>query len=230
MNNKPETLYLFPTIIYRNYLDASVYKEMFNNKLDQYDFVSTDDVLTGEILGRSDIHHVDQFKPFYQEITINAYQYLNALGVDYELFDLYVTKSWLSIIDKPDYHMKSHSHTVSDISFVYYLNVPENADAISFSNMNLPNALFHDLLNQERPNNFVKQVLPSNFNSFFIVPTEGTLIMFPGKQVHGTVPNPSGLPQSGKRVAIVGDINLYLKPGLTGYESGRVAIEHMRKF
>lgn len=230
MINNPETLFLFPTVIYRNFLDKDKYTENFKNHLDQFDFTSTNEVLTGEILGKSAIHHMDIFKPFYEDIALNARNYIDTLGVNDKMFDTYVTKSWLSIIDKQDYHMKFHSHTVADISFVYYHQVPENSDAICFSNMNLPNALFADMLNRERPNNFVYKDNPANFNSFFLVPEEGMLVMFPGKLSHGTIPHPSGKPQQGKRVAVVGDINLYLKPGLTGYETGRVSFDYMRKF
>lgn len=230
MINQPETLFLFPTAIYKNKLNKDVFRKMFAGHLNDYDFVSTDDVLTGEILGKSNIHHIDQFKQFYQTISFNAKLYVQALGVDSNMFDPYITKSWLSIIDKQDYHMKFHSHTVADISFVYYLDVPENPDAICFNNTTLPNSLFPDMLNQERKNHFVKQLNPANFNSFYLVPEEGMLVMFPGKQVHGTIPHPSGNPQKGKRVAIVGDINLYLKPGLNEYETGRISIDHMRKF
>lgn len=230
MTGQPQILNLFPLTIYKNDLDSKQYQDLFNGKLNSFDFTSSDDVLTGEILGKSSIHHIEEFKPFYEEVALNAREYLKILGVKENLFDVFVTKSWLSIIDKPDYHMRAHSHTVADISFVYYLQVPENADSIMFLNNSKQNELFHDLFEDMRERNFLSEYTVSNYNSFFVVPNEGMLLMFPGKQSHKTSANPSGELQQGKRIAVVGDINLYLKPGITGYESGRVSTDYMRKF
>jgi hypothetical protein len=41
----------------------------------------------------------------------------------------------------------------------------------------------------------------------------------------------SSKPQNGCRIAVVGDVSLYIKPGTEnmGFESGRPAIDYMRK-
>ena len=54
--------------------------------------------------------------------------------------------------------------------------------------------------------------------------------MFPGKLNHGTVANPSGIEQNGRRIAIAGDITLVLKEGFNDYESGRMNKNFLKKF
>lgn len=238
-----EIHYAFPLAIYTKQLDN--YEEFNRVILDNiapYDFTSTDEVLTGEWLGKIAMHHNPLFKDFYKTVSDCAKDYVNFLGMRDDIFEYHFTKSWLSIIDKPQYHMGYHTHSISDISWVYYVEVPENADVISFSNMNKPNELFDGLMDDSREvdvnehNNpqgktFFRERNTPNYNTFFIPPHPGLLVMFPGKQRHGTVPHPQTTePQLGKRTAVVGDINMHLKHDYLKFESGRINVNFMRTF
>jgi hypothetical protein len=129
--------------------------------------------------------------------------------------------------------MRYHSHTTSDISFVYYLDVPENSDVISFANMHKPNEIFPGSLDDGRDysHNLIREYCTANFNSYHFYPHEGMFVAFPGNMNHGTIANPKATkPFEGRRVAVVGDTSLYLKPEVKGLEIGRIAPELIKKF
>lgn len=229
----PKLLMLFPTTVYAEVLDDhGYYDQLFLNNLDPYIFRNDNDVMTGEILGKVSMHHDLNFSDFYSTLAIKVRNYLNLMGVKEELFDIYITKTWLSVIDSDDYHMRVHSHTVSDISFVYYIQVPDDADVISFKHPHESSNIFNWYMDSGVGNNgFTREFTPSNIRSFFVEPKEGLLLLFPGQLPHGTEASPTASgPIKGRRLAVSGDINLHLKDGLLGYESGRIASGHMRKF
>lgn len=228
-----DIFYLFPLAVYRTVIDDyDKHNRILRSNIDNYIFKSDKDNLTGEFLGLSDLHMKDDLKNFYNIISNNAREYLKALGIKEHLFDIYITKSWLSIIEEPELHMRYHTHTVSDISFVYYLDIPEYSDVLSFNNMHRPNELFDSMFDDMRPaeHTFIQEYNTANFNSYFFYPEEGMLFMFPGRQEHGTQKYPDHSKKfNGRRIAVVGDIQLYLKE--TGrFESGRVPLKHMKKF
>ena len=230
---------VFPTAIYTAHIKNFLkYNSIILENIGQYNFItkeSHDETyrMTGEHIGKINIHHNNLFNDFFKTIIEHAQTYVNFLGIKNELFDYYVNKTWLSIIDEPGEHMVFHNHSNSDISFVYYLEVPENPDSISFKNVNKPNQLFLGMMDDSRPieKTFFRERNDLNYNSFFIPPHEGLLIMWPGNLPHGTIQNPySNELQKGRRNGIAGDISLVLKPGLNDFESGRISLDHMRKF
>lgn len=240
-----EVHYAFPTAIFTQQLeDFKSINKIFLDNIEPYDFTSTGEVLTGEYLGKISMHHNPLFKDFYKIVSECARDYVDFLGMREDIFEYHFTKSWLSIIDKPTLHMRYHSHSVSDISWVYYVQVPENADAISFFNKHKPNELFSGFMDDGRDSplddlydftpkgkTFFKERNAANYTTFNVPPQEGMLILFPGKQQHGTIPHPDATgPQLGKRTAVVGDINLILKPGHLNFESGRINNDYMRTF
>jgi uncharacterized protein (TIGR02466 family) len=238
-NDQTQVTFVFPTAIYSAYPEnKEKYIQTFTENASKYLFDKTEPnsdftVLSGEYLGINDIHHNPSFEDFFKMIVKHASAYVDVLGVRNDLFDYYVNKSWLSIIQDSDHHMRYHVHSNSDISFVYYVEVPENADCISFANYNKPNELFVGMFDEPEDKSldktFFKERNTSNYSSYFFPPYPGLLMMFPGKLHHGTVQNPNGK-QKGKRVAIVGDISLILKPQYKSFETGRMSLQYMRKF
>ena len=232
--NEAELVFLFPTAVYKNRLtDYKNYNKILRENLNNYIFESTADLLTGEYAGQTDIHTIPVLEDFFKEISNNIRAYIHGLGFKEELLDIYFTKTWLSIIDHKDLHMTYHSHMASDISYVYYLDVPENSDVISFSNMHKPNSIFPGSMDDERTKekNMIREYNTSNFNSYHFYPEEGMLIAFPGNLVHGTIENPrSTKPFEGRRIAVVGDLSIHLKPEVVGLEMGRISPDLIKKF
>jgi hypothetical protein len=230
----PELVFLFPLAVYKStFKYYQTYNQLLRNNLKDYIFESTSDLLTGEYNGQTDIHLIPQLEIFFNEVTSNIRSYIHGLGYKENLIDIYITKCWLSIIDKDDLHMRYHSHTSSDISFVYYLDVPENSDVISFANMHKPNEIFPGALDDGRDSehNLIREYNTANFNTYHFYPHEGMFVAFPGGLNHGTIANPKATePFKGRRIAVVGDTSLHLKPEVKGLEIGRIAPELIKKF
>ena len=236
MEEKPTATahFLFPTVVYRDTVkDHESIDRTFRENLSSYEFDVSNDIVTGEYAGKIDLHHNPIFAPFFAALKKAVGEYLDILGVNEDLFDTYVTKTWLSVIEKPDQNIRSHSHSMSDISFVYYLEIPKNAQALWFVNNHRPNELFEGMMDHYRPRHditMLKEVNVANQNLTYFNPEPGMLILFPGKLMHYTDDSPDAYgPMLGRRVALAGDINLYLKPGLNNFESGRIAVDFMRK-
>ena len=229
--------YMFPTTVYSVIPQPSdeLLKIVLNNISDYiFDAQPRKDYLavTGEYVGKTNIHHNENLIDFFTVISKHAKNYVTLLGLKENIFDYYVNKCWLSIIQNKNVHMQYHDHWESDISFVYYVEVPENADCISFSNNFKANELFPGLFDDDKPfeKTFFTERNALNYTSYYIPPIPGLLVMFPGKLNHGTVANPSGIEQNGRRIAIAGDITLVLKEGFNDYESGRMNKNFLKKF
>jgi len=232
--NTPQLFYMFPTAVYKNVVEGyQQYNVLLRDKLKKYIFKSDEDTLTGEIIGQIDIHLIPELNGFFEAISSNIRHYLYSLGLKEELLDIYFTKTWLSIIDNKDLHMRYHNHTSADISYVYYLDVPENSDVISFKNVSKPNDIFPGAFDDGRDpeKTLIREYNTANFNSYHLFPEEGMLVAFPGNLTHGTLANPNAdKPFEGRRVAVVGDISIHLKPNVVGLEMGRITPEAMKKF
>jgi len=236
-NDNTTIHYMFPTTVYSAIPEpSSKFVETVLNNISDYVFEPQPRkdylAVTGEYTGKTNIHHNENLKDFFSMVSMHAKKYVEVLGLKSDIFDYYVNKSWLSIIQNKNVHIQYHDHWESDISFVYYIEVPENADCISFSNNYKSNELFPGMFDDDKPyeKTFFVERNESNFTSYFIPPLPGLLVMFPGKLNHGTIPNPSGLDQEGRRVAVAGDITLVLKKGHNDYESGRMSKDFLRKF
>lgn len=223
---------IFPTVIYEHDLDqASDLEPLLREHIKPHMF-DRDRGIQGEYLGLAKIHLDPDLEPFYSMIAEEARIYLEVLGINNDFFDLYIVKSTLSLLSNSEDHFSVHKHNSSDLSFVYYLSVPEGADCIFFHNQHKPNELFDGIFAPHRPRKMITEWNPFNAESFYIEPKPGKLVVFPGKLFHSTGPNPNhpnGM-QAGERIAIVGDINLMLKPEQDNWESGKVSLDVWKKF
>jgi len=218
---------IFPTMIYTNNFDPKISDKLLPF-LSPYDFSSADGI-QGEFLGLADMHLDDNLLDFYKMIVNEAGIYIDTLGINNKLFDLYIVKSTLSKISIPEHHFAAHKHFCSDISFVYYVQVPPGSDSLYFLNEFKPNELFGHMFDDVRERNMLTQYNAFNATAHYINPESGLLVMFPGKLLHGTR-KMSPEPFTGDRIAIVGDINLVLKPDQNNWETGKVDLSRWRKF
>ena len=227
--DKPIAHAIFPTLIYTNQLgDSPALNHMLEQELKYYLF-DADQGIQGEYLGLADMHLNYNLESFYTRVTDNAKIYAETLGVDTELFDFYTVKSTVSKLSRPDQHFVSHKHFSSDISFIYYLRVPENSDSLFFQDNNRSNELFGALFDRDRDRSLLQEDNAFNRTRHWIEPMEGMLVLFPSKTSHGTA-NTTGIACQGDRIAIVGDINLVLKQGQKDWEMGKVSLDQWRRF
>lgn len=238
-NDNTNVRFIFPTAIYMSQIgNYEEYNKLLLDNIDNYNFETKTEAdkffrLTGEHLGKINIHHNTLFNDFFKHIALHAKSYVNFLGIKDELFDYYINKTWLSIVDDPVPKINYHSHSNSDISFIYYIEIPENPDCINFSNVHKPNELFQGMMDDSTTvsKTFFRERNEANYNGYHIVPEEGLLVMWPGHIPHGTIKNPyDDKDQVGRRCGLAGDISIVLKPGYNDFESGRISLDYMRKF
>ena len=213
---------IFPTCIYSHQLDSNLYQTDIDIAISKYMF-NRQDGIQGEYLGLADMHQNPVLQDFYRAIADNARIYTDTLGINNKLFDFYIVKSCLSKHSYNDDTMGRHVHNCSDISFVYYYQVPENSAALMFHDDNQSNQLFGGMFARERDRQMLTQTNPFNATEWYMKPVKGLLVMFPGKLPHST----RKLTEEqfvGERIAIVGDINLVLKPDENNWETGKVSL------
>ena len=136
-----------PVIIYESILEnQEEIKELFYKKFPEYGFdnitrLDGSTLLTGEYIGKSYLHNDKNFDTFFQSLKIHIKEYLTRLGFAEEKFSYHVLKSWY-VINTNSRGQKYHIHDNSDLSFVYYVDVPENCARIKFLNQNYTNKTF----------------------------------------------------------------------------------------
>lgn len=227
--DKPVAHAIFPTLIFTNLLgDRLEINRLLEQNMGPYLFDPAEGI-QGEYLGLADMHLDDNLSSFYSKVADNARLYADTLGIDIDLFDTYIVKSTISKISRPNQHFFPHKHASSDISFIYYLKVPENGDSLLFHDRNRANEIFDSLFDRDRERLLIKEDNAFNRIRHVIDPQPGLLVLFPGKTLHSTA-NTTGMPAAGDRIAIVGDINLVLKSGQDNWEMGKVSLDKWRAF
>lgn len=203
---------IFPTLVceWEN-PDKDKFKKIFFEQALRY-FDS--DGYSHEVTGMVDLHLNPAFDDFYNSIGMNAKAYLACLGLDPNIFNINLVKSWLNVTR--EMHTSTHSHADAHISWAYYVNIPQGIEKpIMFTVAERPNDLFHNMSyeNIKEPNIF-------NTNAYAINPVEGLLLMFPAKLQHSTGGYGSGRKDEGvktledlsmRKVCIAGDFLLTYK-------------------
>lgn len=204
-----QLLNIFPTTIYLNNSNNHIKnKKNFYNVYPKYDF---EDTTVSENSGNPLIHLDEKLKDLFDEIVLNTKTYIHEVLLVRDIFNIAITKSWISRARKKEQEIPWHIHSTSQISFVYYINVPKNSNCLQFMNFNAPNNLFlgmnSEYKNKERM--IVSNYNHNNANTFYIMPQEGNIVLFPSSTRHCTK-NIDG-DFDGERLSIVGDIVLILK-------------------
>lgn len=222
-----------PVIIYESFNDEENHKKIkntyykkfseygfeyeLNNNFEGYSYSS------GEHLGKSFLHKDPQFECLFSFLKKNLIEYIIKLGFNEDLFSFHVIKSWYVVITE-DNGMQFHTHSGSDFSFCYYIDVPENSGKINFLNQNTSNKnyIFSGLFdyNPEEPNKtFIKDFTnPHIFHSYPFEPSDGKLLIFPSELAHSVDSCEPGV----VRHSISGDIKLTLNKKIKNFESGLV--------
>ena len=205
--NDPIYHYMFPTLILEKHdtnfdtVKSAVESNIFNH--------ITGDGWTGESTGFVTLHLDPVFKLLFQFATEAARDYIARLSIDPNDFDFYIVKSWANIIRNRS--IPIHSHADAHLSFVYYVNIPEDVKTPLVFHNN-PNR-YEPFVGLTRWNSKEWDLLNSGVWSF--VPSEGSLMIFPGAMNHTCPRAPDGPDDTGvkdldglrrHRVSIAGDI------------------------
>lgn len=121
-----------------------------------------------------EIYHCNHF---LKELHFHVGQYLHGINSNIDInIESYKVISWLTLNDPGDYTAQ-HNHSASDISGVYYIEVPEDSGDLFFKNPN--------------------KALISSYCYFHLSEVsiakavEGTIYLFPGWLDHGVLSNRS---------------------------------------
>lgn len=203
---------LFPVLVYEDkYNNPVAVKEETSKIIFKY---LDSNGMSDEATGHVSMHHEEVLRPVFEFATNAAKQFISHYMIDPELFDYYVVKSWMNMIEHRE--TPRHDHADAHISFVYYINVPvNNSTPITFCN-------YPD---RYEPFSFMsKNNNPSEWNlinsyAWSFQPQEGTLFVFPARLSH-YVDKHDNMPETGihtvddfhrHRVSVAGDILLTYK-------------------
>ena len=203
---------LFPTLVTETFYEKHAeLKPVLEQGIFRH---MTPDGYSNEKTGHVMLHLDADFEPLFKFVAAAAKEYISSFAIDQEIFDINVVKTWMNIIREQG--TPFHSHADAHISFVYYINIPED--------VNTP-IIFHNHYNWYEPYmGFAKFNNPSEWNPFNspawqFSAKEGALMIFPARVCHET-PSTSGDPDVGvkslkdlrrKRVSLAGDIVLTFK-------------------
>ena len=197
---------LFPTIVYEfNYDKNEMVRRIVREDCMNYVVDGKANEVTNPFLQQN-----EKLIEFYFYISQCVRKCIEQQHVDPSKVNVYITKSYFNVMNTA---CGPHHHRDSDLSFVYYCNIPNDHDKeIRFYTENKP----------EFTSGFcetygVTKWDIDNSMSWGLVPTEGELLIFPAALSHGVgerdyspniekIYNPDQFMQY--RVSIVGDIIL----------------------
>ena len=114
----------------------------------------------------------------------------------------------------------THAHGTSHLSFVYYMNMPKEADAIAFQIQASPNEPYYGAFSEgtNRQRSMILERNALNANQSIMLVEEAQLLVFPSHLHHGTVK--MGDMGNGQRVALAGDVILVFNELSPNYATG----------
>ena len=172
---------LFPvTVCEFNYPNAAEFKQNLSDGIFKH---LDEDGISNEMTGHVTLHHEPEYRDLFCFLQTCVEEYLKALNVKADNFNINFIKSWFNIIKHTNTPL--HSHSDSHISISYYANVPENCtQAIKFNNYHNRMEPFPGCI---RWNNPEEEWTVLNSYSWQFVPKEGDVFIFPAKLKHSTV-------------------------------------------
>lgn len=233
---------LFPTLVYQASLaDANRWNPRLLESLPDHNFSTNAERggkhFAGEYHGQSLLHLDERLAGFFASMAVQVTDYLKVLGMRPELFDLQCLKSWFVICDPivatdgdtTTTSLLPHNHSCSDVSWVYYVDVPDDCPPITFHSGRTPptepfgSAFHYDWQHDHKSS--VTTFNQWNRDTWSIVPKAGDLLLFPGHQLHSVEANHTDQ----RRISVAGDLALTLKPEYIDREFGRTAQQHWKK-
>jgi len=163
----------------------------------------------GDINASGDFHEVPEMKPLLHRLPFALGEYFEAMGLNANKFQAYITRCW------PAYQtvgqdIQIHRHMQSNISGVYYLDVPDHSGDFTFFFYDVQSEFIPGLYST--PEHLERGVLrnwsPMRATEVPIKMSADQLLLFPSKTLHRV--SESKNTQS-PRLSIAFDINITLK-------------------
>lgn len=227
-----EIINFFPTTAYIGSVENHInYKKSFYKVYPKFDWKEDQyNITVSENTGNPLLHLEEELDPLFKDIIEHVKNYAHNVLLLKDVFDFVITKTWISRSRNAKQEIPWHIHSTSHISFSYYVNMPDNAHALKFSNMHLPNNLFLGMTKEHKDHSrcLVKGYNDVNCETIFMVPSEGDVVIFPSKTTHST--SSMNLEFEGERLAIVGDITLILKEEHLSYSMGYIDPKYWKTY
>lgn len=218
----PNLLLLFPTAVACFQSDNHErYKLVFNERMPNHciQHESGLGLMSGESSGKVYVHTDEALANLFVFISRCVGEYLDQLSFDRARVDISIVKSWISVTNNETV-TPVHLHATSHLSFVYYMNMPNGADAIAFQVPTSPNEPFCGAFGESTPRqpSLVLKRNALNANQSILPVEEGQLLVFPSHLLHGTVK--MGDIESEQRIALAGDVLLVFNEPAPNYSAG----------
>jgi len=199
---------IFPTLVLQDrYKDQENFKPIFLKNLFKY---FTMEGYSNEFSGHVYMHHEESYAPFFIAITKLIEEYVRTIGIDPNLFDVNIIKTWMNITKERQ--TPFHSHEDAHLSFTYYPHIPNKIEkplvfASTPPHMNDP---YYGMISF----NANERNIYNEYEHAF-TPSEGDIFVFPAKLNHYTIGYGEDVKDTGvksmedlldRRVCLAGDI------------------------
>ena len=162
---------------------------------------------TGDTKGHEFLFSDHMFDNLSNKISNSIVKYLELLEINTKLLDIFYQRSWATYTTE-EQSINFHTHSQSNISFAYYLIKPPKSGGIIFRSNELQNEVAKNIFtNSKLEKSLINKANPYNSDRSMFDLDQDSIIIFPSKTPHATVPNKSGLP----RISVSGDISIMLK-------------------
>jgi uncharacterized protein (TIGR02466 family) len=129
---------------------------------------------------------VPELRPLYEMINVRANEFARQLGFNLEREHIYMGRSWVNILQKGG-RIQPHNHVASTFSGVFYLQVPEPAGMLRFTDPKQP---------LRRDPHLSGVASPFSAGHVDYPARNGLLLLFPGYAMHGMLePHASDTPR-----------------------------------
>ncbi len=214
--------YLFPTAVGMfDSDDHEHYKRIFYERMPDHCILheSGNGLISGESSGKVYLHTDEGLHEFFTFVSKGIASYLDQLAFDRSRVDITIIKTWISTTDSRTV-TPVHAHSTSHLSFVYYMNMPKEADAIAFQIQASPNEPYYGAFSPDinRQRSMILGRNSLNANQTIMPVVEGQLLVFPSHLHHGTVK--MGDMGDEQRIAVAGDVLLIFNEAAPNYATG----------
>ena len=213
---------MFPTAVASFKSDNhEAYKRAFNERMPHHcvPHESSAGLISGESSGKVYVHTDEALSDLFGFVSRCVGEYLDQLAFDRSRVAINIVKTWISATNNNTV-TPVHAHATSHLSFVYYMNMPKDADAIAFQIQASPNEPFYGAFGESTPRqrSLVLERNALNANQSVLQVEEGQLLIFPSHLLHGTVK--TGDIGADTRISLAGDVLLVFNEEAPNYATG----------
>ena len=171
-------LLLFPTLVTQeDYPEKDKFKDLILKNIHKH---LSPEGYSHERTGHVTLHHEKAYQDFFQFVTSCVKQHFEVLGIDSEIYEYNVVKTWFNLTK--EMNNPRHNHSDAHVSFSYYVNTPEEIKKmICFFVDKPPNSFYTGMLNNVHTHNIVSS------ESWSLETNEGQLFIFPSNLAHAVI-------------------------------------------